>query len=395
MKQRLVLALLVVAVVGLWAGSALAQGAFGKVTGTCRDADGNPIVGATVRYYSKDTGQKYDIKTNSRGEYMSIGIAPAMVYKVTLIGKDGKEIDHVDNVNVATGDNDPIDFDVKKQQQDALKQNGYTPEQAKEMQKAIKEHDAAIAKESDTIKTLNEKVTAANEATKAGDYEAAITILTQASQVDANRDLIWYKLADAYTQSAAKQTDSDEKARRLDNAVSDYQKALDLKKADMQAAADKKVDAAKQADAAKNLAAYYNGLGNAYSKQNKTDAAVQAFNQAAQTDPSNAGMYYFNQGAIMTNGGHLDEAIAAFDKAIAADPNKASAYYWKGVNLMGKATLKDNKMVAPTGTAEAFNKYLELEPTGTYADAAKQMLASIGAAVETSFGKKKTTPTKK
>jgi hypothetical protein len=37
---------------------------------------------------------------------------------------------------------------------------------------------------------------------------------------------------------------------------------------------------------------------------------------------------------------------------------------------------------------------LELAPTGPYADVAKQMLASIGAAVETGFGKKKT-PAKK
>ena len=68
---------------------------------------------------------------------------------------------------------------------------------------------------------------------------------------------------------------------------------------------------------------------------------------------------------------------------------KADAYYWKGVNMMGKATLKGDKMVAPDGTAEAFNKYLELQPTGQFADPAKQMLASIGATVETNFGKKK------
>jgi hypothetical protein len=46
-------------------------------------------------------------------------------------------------------------------------------------------------------------------------------------------------------------------------------------------------------------------------------------------------------------------------------------------------------MVAPPGTAEAFQKYLELQPTGTYADAAKQMLTSIGSSVETTYGKKK------
>ncbi|HSB74897.1 MAG TPA: hypothetical protein VLC12_04560, partial [Terriglobales bacterium] len=85
-----------------------------------------------------------------------------------------------------------------------------------------------------------------------------------------------------------------------------------------------------------------------------------------------------------------------FDKAIAADPNKADAYYWKGVNLLGKATTdKEGKMTAPPGTAEAFNKYLELQPQGTYADAAKQMLASIGASVETSFGKGKKKTTKR
>ena len=85
----------------------------------------------------------------------------------------------------------------------------------------------------------------------------------------------------------------------------------------------------------------------------------------------------------------MDDALAAFDKVIAADPNKAEAYYWKGVNLIGKATLQGDKMVAPPGTAEAFQKYLELAPTGSYADAAKQMLASIGASVETGFGNKK------
>jgi hypothetical protein len=46
-------------------------------------------------------------------------------------------------------------------------------------------------------------------------------------------------------------------------------------------------------------------------------------------------------------------------------------------------------MVAPEGTADAFNKYLELAPTGTYAQPAKDMLASIGAAVETGFKKQK------
>ena len=52
-------------------------------------------------------------------------------------------------------------------------------------------------------------------------------------------------------------------------------------------------------------------------------------------------------------------AVEAFDKAIAADPTKADSYYWKGSNLIGMATLKDDKMIGSDGTAEAFQKYLE------------------------------------
>ena len=256
----------------------------------------------------------------------------------------------------------------------------------------MKEKQAAAAKEGDIRQSLNEKLNAASDASKAGDYDTAIALLSQATDLDATRDVLWYRLGDAYSQSALKQTDTAEKNKRLESAVADFQKAVKLKTDEIEAAktaTDKKPDAAKQAESNKNLAAYYNGLGNAYGRAGKADGAVAAYNQAAAVDPTNSGMYYFNLGAIMTNGGHVDEAIAAFDKAIVADPTKAAAYYWKGVNLMGKATVKDNKMIAPAGTAEALNKYLELEPTGPYADPAKQLLASMGAAVETTFGKKK------
>jgi tetratricopeptide (TPR) repeat protein len=150
-------------------------------------------------------------------------------------------------------------------------------------------------------------------------------------------------------------------------------------------------DAAKQAS---SLAAYYNNLAEAYAKSNKVDDAVKTYALAAQTDPSAAAQYYFNTGAVLTNAGKVDDAVVAFDKVIAADPNRADAYYWKGVNMIGKATLQGDKMVAPPGTAEAFQKYLELQPTGTYADPAKQMLASIGASVEASYGTKKKPPKK-
>ena len=45
-------------------------------------------------------------------------------------------------------------------------------------------------------------------------------------------------------------------------------------------------------------------------------------------------------------------------------------------------------MVAPDGMKDALDKYLELEPTGQFADAAKGMLQMIGATIQTDYSKK-------
>jgi hypothetical protein len=49
---------------------------------------------------------------------------------------------------------------------------------------------------------------------------------------------------------------------------------------------------------------------------------------------------------------------------------------------------KDNKMVVPDGTVEAYQKYLELKPDGPHAKEAKDMLAALNSTIETNYGKK-------
>lgn len=378
MKKHLAIIVFVMLTLGLCVPPVFAQ-ASGTVKGVCKDADGKPIAGGIVEYDNLDNGQKYNLKTNNKGEYFSLGVA-AGKYKVALFKtpddqKANKELFHVNNFQVSLDENN-LDFDLKKEQENAAKGQGLTPEQLKQMQ----EQQAKQQKEVNTVKSLNEKLNAAKTAADAGDLDTAIADLNDANQIDPSRDLVWFKLGDYYRLSAIKQTDTAEKQKRFGSAVEAYQKAIQLK----QGTPDK--DPAKQSA---SLAAYYNNLAEAYAKSNKVDDAVKTYELAAQTEPTNASQYYFNTGAVLTNAGKVDDAITAFDKVIAADPNKADAYYWKGVNMIGKATLQGEKMVAPPGTAEAFQKYLELQPTGNYADAAKQMLASIGGSVETSFGNKK------
>jgi tetratricopeptide (TPR) repeat protein len=325
----------------------------GTVKGVAKDLEGKPIAGATVELNSLETGRKTTLKTNAKGEYFSIGIAPG-TYTFNLI-QDGKVIDFYDKVPVQAGAEREVNFDMAKEKAQAAQKAGISEEQQKQI--------AETQKKNETIKGLNAQLTQARQLEAAGNYDEAITILQQAAQTDPSQDVTWANLGQAQLG-----------AKKYPEAAESYQKALAIKP---------------------TSGVYHSGLADAYARSGQTEKAVAEWATAAQNDPANAGSYYFNEGAVLTNTGKVDEAIAAFDKALQADPNRADAYYWKGVDLMGKATTKGDKMVAPEGTAEAFNKYLELQPNGKYADPAKQMLASIGASVETSYGKSKTAPAKK
>jgi tetratricopeptide (TPR) repeat protein len=263
-----------------------------------------------------------------------------------------------------------LDIDLAKER--AMAQTQMTEEQKKQIEQ--------VNKENQTIKGLNEKLAAAKAATDAGNPEEAVKALTEATQMDPGRDIIWFRLADAQRAAAAKTTDPAAKKTGYEGSIESYNKAISL-------AGNLKPDV---------LGAAYNNMGEAYAKLGQTDQAIKSYEQAVQADPTRAAGYYFNEGAVLTNTNKFKEANEAFDKAIKADPAKADAYYQKGANGINLATLnKEGKMVAPPGTEEAFNKYLELEPDGRFAEQAKAMLTALGAKIETSYGKAKTPAAKK
>src|SRR5579862_8988028 len=114
--------------------------ATGSVKGVCKDTDGKPVANAQVEWLNTDNGRKYDLKTNKKGEYFSLGITPGK-YTVTL-SKDVKEVYHFSGVNVSLEETN-LDFDMKKEQAAAAQGAGLTPEQLKQRQ----EQEAKVAKE--------------------------------------------------------------------------------------------------------------------------------------------------------------------------------------------------------------------------------------------------------
>src|ERR1700694_107387 len=222
MRKYFILPLLLV-LVGLSAPLALAQ-TTGTVKGTCKDSEGKPIAQAEVEWTGVESGHTYKLKTHNKGEYFSLGIVPGK-YNVKL-SKDGKELFHFSNFPVGL-DEAVLDFDLKKEQVNAAQGQGLTPEQAK----AKAEAAAKAASETKTVGTLNEKLNAAKAASDDRHFETAISTLNEANQIDNSRDLIWFKLGDAYRMSAPKQTDPAEKQKRYEMAAADYQKAIDLRSA--------------------------------------------------------------------------------------------------------------------------------------------------------------------
>jgi len=401
MKRDLSYLVLAAILSAIFSVPALAQTA--TVKGVARDAQGQPIAGAQVVWQNTDNGRSYKLKTNKKGEYFSLGIDPG-TYTVTLTGTDGKVLASDKNVKVGL---DEVDhpFDLKQMQQENIqqtaKERGVSTEEVKKQQAAAAEAEKYNA----NIKSVNEKLTAATNLMHAQppNYDQAISILTETTQMAPDQDVVWYRLGNADLESTRSLTDKEEQAKRNNDAYNSLKKAIDLyhQHAGTAQTGQPAGAAPKPPSPADNLklAAYYDNLGQASARLGKTDEAVNSYKQAAELDPPHAGDYYFKEGAVLTNSG-TDEAsrkaaAAAFDKAIAADPNKADAYYWKGSNLIGMATTDSSgKLVAPEGTAEAFQKYLELQPTGPHAEEAKQMLAAMNQTVESSYGKKGTTKKK-
>ena len=370
MKSRFLKMTLGAAVMSLLLGVSAWGQTITTIKGKVTDG-GNPLADITLQFHNTDSGSNYTLKTDKKGEFFSMGIALG-AYKITL-SHDGQLIWTQENVHVVLDEAaNEFDFDLAKLRAAAMSQPGQaqvTAEQVKKLEEAKKEKG--------TVEALNQKLAAARAAEDVNDWHQAVTILTEATTMDPTRHQLWANLCLA-----------DLGDKQYDGAVAACQKGIEL------AQLEPNPDPVK-------MAQYHNNLGQAYIKTGKTQEAATEYASAAKADPAGASKYYFNLGAVLTNEASrqqdpaarlrmIDQATEAFDQATTADPTFAEAYYQKAVNLLGKATLdKSNKMVAPPGTAEAFNKYLELEPTGKHADEVKGMLAYIGAEIKTSFKKEK------
>src|SRR3990172_4764419 len=137
---------------------ALGLSAWGQTTaqirGVVKDEQGKPIEGAVILLLGTDTGRTYTMKTDKKGEYFSIGIAPG-TYKFTL-KKGDVELWVAEGIPILLAkDINVVDFDLAKLWA-AARASGAT-----QMSEEQKKQQEAAQKEATTVKDLNEKLKAA------------------------------------------------------------------------------------------------------------------------------------------------------------------------------------------------------------------------------------------
>ena len=364
----------------------IALPSFGQITtieGVVTGLDGKPLQGAVISISRTDvrTKKPATVKTDKKGHFIDNLIMGT--YDVTCL-VDDKEADHQNNVKTSPTASKMVNFDLRQAAAQAAAiqkaaQNGgnLSKDQERSMspeqKKALEEY---YAKQKENIKknaALNEAFNAGKTAMDSKQYDAAIESFNKAADLDPRQGAVWASLAQAYEALAKTKTGADFDTN-MQKAADTWVKAIALNPDD---------------------AGLHNNYALTLAGGKKFPEAQAELEKAATINPAGAGQYYYNLGALEVNAGQNDAASEAFKKAIGITPPYAEAFYQYGLTLMAKATFdKDGKTIPVPGTAEAFQKYLELTPDGPHAEDAKAMLASLGATVETQYknpdaGKKK------
>ncbi len=352
-----------------------AQTAPGSVHGHVNNAAGMPIAKGEVRFTtdrtSEEKARKYPYKftVDGNGDYKGEGLAPGTY--LAVVYSDDKSIDFVDNVVIVSGTDKVVNFDMtRKEYMDKM-----TPEERKAVEE-FKKKNADVTAANAKVANLNAMLGSARADIKAKNFDNAVATMTTATNAKPDESILWVVLGDAQLgqADAAKAKGDATAVEKYKAAAASYQKGIDL-------------NAASKKPSPETAGAAYNQLGQALAKGGDPKAASAAYDSAAKAQPAQSGMYMFNEAATLLNAGLNDDAAVAADKAIAADPKRADAYYIKGQALISKVTVdsKTNKITAPPGCVEAYNKYLELAPDGPHAKDVADILTGIGATVTSTY----------
>jgi tetratricopeptide (TPR) repeat protein len=379
------------------AAASAPKGSTGKIHGHVINPTGASQTNGTVSL-STDGGHtsKYTFPVSSTGEYA--GDAAPGTYTLVFRQPDtpsDKMIDSIDSVKIVAGQDLLQDDDMsrkafvdklpaeqqkqleeyKKKNSEAMKANEVIKNINADIRVAMQDFTDASNARNTAIQTLGATASKADLDAKEKEIEAAKygeveTLMLKDTAARPDATTLWVQLGQAQAGLARAQNDP----KKYDEAEAAYKKALE------EEAASKKPNP--QVQGAANA-----GLGEIHARTGKVAEASAAYDAAAKANPSSAEIYLKNEAVIFYQMNNAEAQVAAADKAIQVDPNQPILYYLKGQGLVQNATIdaKTQRIVLPPGCADAFQKYLELAPTGPYAADAKGILEQAGEKLVTSY----------
>jgi tetratricopeptide (TPR) repeat protein len=385
--------------------AAPAAGDTGKVHGHITNPTGAPQTGGSVEFRQvihaasgpglKGTEEsKGEFTVDGNGDYT--GQVPAgsyvVIYRSAGMDKD-KQADELPDVKVVAGQDVAADIDMSRAEYIEK-----LPEDQKKQLEELRKKNADALKANEVIKNLNSDLKVVSQDLKDADtaraeavqqlganasksdvdaktneiktakYTDVETLMTKDTQMRATEPVLWAYLGQA--QSGLK---------KYDDAQVSFKKALE-------------VDGASKKPSPAIEGMSNAGLGEIYARTGKVQDANASYDAAAKANPTSAGTYYRNQAVIFFQAGNADAQVAAAEIAIKNDPNDPLVYYLKGQGLVSKATVdaKTQRIMLPEGCADAYQKYLELAPSGPYASEVQAILQQAGQKVNSSYkaGKK-------
>jgi tetratricopeptide (TPR) repeat protein len=361
MKSWALAAVLIVALASVFAPRAAAQND-GTINGKILDVQGNPWAEMTIQVVS-DQGAKSDTKTDKDGNYAFHNLRSGVYTVAVQLPAPNKPLETQCRVQAGQATEVSINFkDIVAKQGSEYQEQAKKQAEEKQKFEGMKLHftsgnallDQVRAAKADLAKAPADQRDAAKQ--KLADLSGQAVTEFQAAQKaapekDPNMHLLWAKLGEAY-----------DLAGRNDDAAQAYQQAITAKP---------------------DVPAYYNNMGNVLARSGKIDDARAAYTKSAELDPPNAASAWRNFGISLYNAGRLKESVEPLKKSAELDPKSAQTWYLLGAALVGAMETKQVgqklEFIIQPGTVEAYQKALELDPTGPWGLQAKQGLEGLQA----------------
>lgn len=355
--------------------SPLAAQMTGRLDGEVKDGQGKPFPGVIVKLKHAERGQQMETTTDRYGRYTITGLLTG-IWTLTFVAKDPASNElkpfHEAQIRIQASDDNRYDVDIKQlieQMSEKDKEARRKAEEEKSKFESMKAHFEAGRAALDQIRATRaemarvprtehgpylEKISA-TAATAISEFEAAIK---NVDPKESNYAVVMFNLGRAY-----------DEAGRYEDAIQCYNRALEV---------------------TPNEAGYYQELGTTQARAGKVQDAVVTCTKvaslpaAAGTDPKvPASNCFGNVAIILQNAGRMKESVEPARKATELNPAQADYWFLLGRGLTNAMEFKKEGdkyiTVVQPGTAESFQKYLELAPNGRFAAEAKASLESLAA----------------